>query len=554
MAGEGSLGRPGSEPGRPYPATGLTLVVPQTKPGVAPMSARPEWRSLTIAMKTRQAAHQGSLATLAFMLALLAGCAASQSNKAGSTVSRKAVVLTLASFFPDASEVSGFAANVRRLSHGSMRIAIESGWRLGQVAFEDGLIQDVRAGHADLGVAGSRAWDSVGVRSFRALGAPLLINSYALQDEVLDSSLTRQVLRGLGGLGLTGIGVLPGPLRYPAGVTRPLLRPADYAGETIGVEQSLVASATFRALGAKPVWFAVKAPITNFDGVEVGIETIEGNQNNKPVTVTANVVLWPRPLVLFSNERAFARLTPSQRRVLVEAATDDVEQETAVDVATEREFIADLCRARLLRFVDATPAELAALRRAVAPVYAVLNADPENRQQIAQIEAMRTNTPPEAPLRCPTTLSPRVAAGPLDGVYRFKLDYAQLEAAHPGPGEINSGNVGMFTFVFDRGHFAETAENPQVCTWEYGTVSVAGSKLSLLYSGGGGIPAGTANQPGEQFTLGWSLYRGSLTMRRVPGAISPTPFVATPWLRVSTTPSRSYLSARCPPPANALPG
>jgi hypothetical protein len=163
-------------------------------------------------------------------------------------------------------------------------------------------------------------------------------------------------------------------------------------------------------------------------------------------------------------------------------------------------------------------------------------------------------SPPEAPLRCATTVSPHVAAGPLDGVYQYRLDYAELQAANPDAGEVNSGNVGTFTFVFDRRRFAETVENPQVCNWDYGTVSVTGSKLSLLYSGGGGVPATSANQAGDQFTLGWSLYRGSLTMRRVPGAVSPTPLVAEPWLRVSTTPSRNYLSARCPPPADALPG
>ena len=131
------------------------------------------------------------------------------------------------------------------------------------------------------------------------------------------------------------------------------------------------------------------------------------------------------------------------------------------------------------------------------------------------------------------------------------MSYAELEAVHPDPGELNSGNVGTYTFVFDRGHFAETAENPQSCAWDYGSVSVTGSKLSLLYREGGGTEP---NSPGEQFTLAWSLYRDSLTMRRVPGAVSPTPFVATPWLRVSTTPSAAYLSKRCPPPANALPG
>jgi hypothetical protein len=90
-------------------------------------------------------------------------------------------VLTLANPLGDSGELDGFAGQVRRLSAGTNRIDIRSRWRLGQVHDETGLIGDVRAGKADLGVVGSRAWNSVGVDSFPALTAPLLIDSYALR-------------------------------------------------------------------------------------------------------------------------------------------------------------------------------------------------------------------------------------------------------------------------------------------------------------------------------------------------------------------------------------
>ena len=127
--------------------------------------------------------------------------------------------------------------------------------------YENGLIGDVRAGKADLGVVGSRAWDSVGVTSLRALVAPLLIDSYSLQDRVLRSPLIPEMLKGLRPLGLVGVGILPGALRNPVGITHPLLAPSDYAGLRIGVQQSRVASATMRALGATPVWFPAGGPV-----------------------------------------------------------------------------------------------------------------------------------------------------------------------------------------------------------------------------------------------------------------------------------------------------
>ena len=65
-------------------------------------------------------------------------------------------------------------------------------------------------GRADLAMAPSRAWDEFGVLSLRALQAPLLIDSYALQERVLRSSLAARMLDELRKLNLAGIGILPG--------------------------------------------------------------------------------------------------------------------------------------------------------------------------------------------------------------------------------------------------------------------------------------------------------------------------------------------------------
>ena len=197
--------------------------------------------------RERAMARSARPVVLLAVIAVLAGCTGPGLDKAGGTQARQPVVLTLANFIGESGELDGFAGEVRRLSAGTMRIDIRSRWRPGQVDSENGLIGDVGAGKADLGVVGSRAWDSAGVNSFRALSAPLLITSYALQDRVLRSPMTGQMLQGLRPLGLAGIGVLPGPLRKPLGMARPLLRPSDYAGLRIGIQQSRVADATMRA-------------------------------------------------------------------------------------------------------------------------------------------------------------------------------------------------------------------------------------------------------------------------------------------------------------------
>jgi hypothetical protein len=364
-----------------------------------------------------------------------------------------------------------------------------------------------------------------------------------------------QMLRGLRALGLAGIGVLPGPLRKPLGIARPLLRPSDYAGLRIGVQQSRVADATMRALGATPVWFPATRAMTGLDGIEQQISSIQGYQYDKAGRyLTANVSLWPRPLVLFANGKTWAALTPAQRRILSRAVTGDQAAETDVARGNERTDTAILCR-RGLRFLTASPADLAALRRAVQPVYHQLQRDPQTGRYIRQIEAMGKGVAAEPAPGCGHAARPAGKAGPLDGVWQFTTALADLRAV-PGvsQGDIVPENYGTYTFVIDRGRFAFTQENRQACTWAYGSLTVTGDRFEWLFTDGGGIaPNGAVNTPGEFFTFRWSLYRGMLTLYPVKGAVSPNPSLGKPWPRISTAPSARFLSKRCPPPAGALP-
>src|SRR5262249_53527233 len=160
--------------------------------------------------------------------------------------------------------------------------------------------------------------------------------------------------------------------------------------------------------------------------------------------------------------------------------------------------------------------DLTALGRAVQPVYRELERNAQNRRQIAQIEMMRTSVRAAAAPSCALSAAPAAKFGSpdqFDGVYRFTVDnYGELKAAGADSGELNPGNPGTFTFVFGRGRFAETPENPQACLWAYGTVAVTGMRITLHYSDGGGSPSYSANQPGDQFMMEWSLYRDSLTI------------------------------------------
>jgi TRAP-type C4-dicarboxylate transport system substrate-binding protein len=497
---------------------------------------------------------RGRVALVAFVtLVLVTGCTSGGSNKAGGQREPKPVVLTLANAITDPLELVPFVDEVTRLSGGAIRIEVQSNWRTGQVRYENGLIRDVRAGKADLGWAGSRAWDSVGVNGFRALNAPFLVDSYALEERVVRGPLVKPMLGELGRLGLVGLGVVSGPMRRPLGIRRPLVEPRNFAGLTVAVQQSRIADATMRALGADAVWIPVQADIRRFGGAELQVSGINGAGYDRFARyLTANVNFWPRPLVLFANRRAFHRLTPEEQSVLRRAATNVVSHQIALDRRLDREASDDICRGGFVSFETASPAELAALRRAAQPVYDQLETDPGTRVAIRAIEGLKhaMRVPPDSLRACRRGHAQAVGQPtPIDGVWRMTTKFG--ETSHDPT--LFAENYGTWTFVFDRGRFAVTQQYKDACTWGYGRFRVNGQETAWTFTDGGGIaPNGAYDKPGEFFRFGWSRYRDTLKLTPVKGAISPENFRAKPWHLISSTPSRRFLNSQCPPPTRAL--
>jgi TRAP-type C4-dicarboxylate transport system substrate-binding protein len=475
------------------------------------------------------------------------GCGGGGADKAGGSKPGEPVVLTMANSNGDATELGPFAAAVARLSGGTLRIRFENAWRGGQADYESGLIRDVAAGKADLGWAGSRAFDDVGVTSLDALHAPLLIDSFDLQRRVLASPLAGRMLAGLEPLGVTGLGILPGPMRHPAGAV-PLAGPSDYRGRTIALNRSEVGALSLRALGAQPHDIARGGPIKGYDGVEQQIGSIEGNAyDDSAPYLTANVTLWPRPIVLFANPRSLRRLSEHQRDALRDAVRTATPGVVAIERAQDKESGANLCR-KGRTFVVASAREIAALRTAVQPVYDRLSRDATTKTAIAQITAMRAAAPDAAQREAPTctqSTAPSVgsAASPIDGRYRFTIDKAELEAISP-PGEpVAEENYGGFEWVIDHGRFAWHQRNGSAA-WEdtTGTYEVHGEIVKFTVGHVEGLhPNNATAKRGEQFTFRWSRYRDQLTLRAVDGAVSPPGLTLKPWRRLG--------DARLPAPA-----
>src|SRR6478752_9856104 len=269
----------------------------------------------------------------------LVGCGAAGSNsaaagdKAGGSDPVEPLVLHMLN--PSGGQLSqDFVNEVDKESNGRVRIEVTELWHmddpsLAVTRFLD-LIDAVRAGQAPLGLAGTSAFHDRGIRSFDALLAPLLVDRTELQTAVLHSDIATDMLRGLDGTGLTGIGILPGPLTHPWGADRHLLDVSDYQGGAfIGPPRPII-QRSIEALGGtyrSPTSEADQnsAPVDGF--VVPALERV-GNPNGA-TSVTTNVTFGPFAPVVIGNADAMVALSEQDRSILREAAQATVDIGTA---------------------------------------------------------------------------------------------------------------------------------------------------------------------------------------------------------------------------------
>jgi TRAP-type C4-dicarboxylate transport system substrate-binding protein len=466
----------------------------------------------------------------------------------------------------DGLETPPYVEAVHRLSEGSIRFRVQDKWHLDDLSAEQDAIRMVSDGHADVAFVPARAFGGLGYHSFDALIAPFVVNSYAAQREVLVGAIGRDMLASASLDGITALAILPGPLRRPVGITTTLLGPDDYRGKLIGISPSPVAARFFAELGAHTAGSPFqRRPITSYDGIEQQVSSVQGNRYDAVASsITANIALWPRPVVVIAHTRRLHRLSAQQREALVLAGQTSFVQTLSLQRSNESESTAALCRGGTLRLLDATPDQLAALHAAAQPVLTWLERDPQTRAYLSRIEAARQRMAVEwAEEPTPTCEGFAPAGdesrpqrrGQLDGTWTMH-ETAEDVTAQGAPDEDVQApeNSGDWVFVVDRGRFAFTQRNGPACTWGYGTWDVTGDQVEWRFVDGGGIaPTGAANKPGELFDYHWSLYRDTLTLRPVPGAVAPENFFGKPWRRVDTKPDPSRFFTRCGLPDVGVP-
>jgi len=464
----------------------------------------------------------GALVAVA-LVAAATGCGGSGGDKAGGG---EPVVLTLES--EDDLTLSGapeFADAVKRLSGGALRIRFLQAGRGLEVDYERGVVDDVRHGRAELGIVAARVWDTLGVPTFQAMLAPLLVDGYETERRVVASPLGAEMLDGVEQAGVVGIALLPGPLRRPFGISHPFRGPLDYKDATVAIRLGDVARDTFRELGATAKGF-VSGDLSGFDAAESDPKAVD--YNGYEGVLTSNVVLWPRPWTIFMNRHAFDALTSEQQDLLRRAGREAIAPELHDTVQDTAASLVQACHRGLVSLVVASDSELADLRRAVQPVYRRLARDPQTRRRLAEVVELRGNNPiASLPPRCATTrpIGTHANAVALEGRWTYTWTLPELLAAGIDAKYIPKGlKRDTVQVVIENGRYRLIAGGAVRIR---GTYTVHGDVMELVHP-----PGSVGYAAGQVLRQRWSVYRNSLAFSRVPGSDADLVLLVKPMTRV----------------------
>jgi TRAP-type C4-dicarboxylate transport system substrate-binding protein len=428
-------------------------------------------------MKPRRSA----LAALAGA-AMLAGCGSSSTDKAGSTKREPARVLTIATSNGDLGELQRWADEVARLSKGRLKLKPVGPWREGELHYENGLLADVRAGKADLGWVGSRAFSQQGVHELDALHAPFVVSDYRLEAAVLRDPVTDRMVSAVDRAGVKGIAILPGPMRFLL-TRQPVRKVTDLRGRTIAVNESGVAEATFKALGARVRLFPAGGSLGNADGVEQQLASISGNAYAEQApNLAVDAPLYPRPFVVFANTDVWNELEPTERDLMRTAAQRAIGPMIEQSKADDAKGFASVCGSG----GRAVPAPTEALRLAVEPVEQQIRRNPVARSVMDLVERERTRAPAEpiAPAACPHKAEP--TGGLPVGTYE-----TTLRGEDPGASAVDlaKGDPSIhmiLTVTHRRAHIDEPAPGGGTETGFDESYSVYRDRVR--FGGEGGVP------------------------------------------------------------------
>lgn len=264
--------------------------------------------------------------------------------------------------------VKKFAEQVSAKSGGKLKVkefpASQLGNEMQQQSALQGGVQEMSA-PASTSLAGI-------VKEFGLIDLPFAVTDFAQADALLDGPLGKALIARLPEKGLVALGFWDLGFRNVTNSRRPITRPEDFEGLKIRVIPNPVFLDTFKAFKANPV----PMPFAELYGA-LESKAVDGQENPYSVIlsnkfyevqkyVSATNHVYAANILLVS-KKFWDKLSPTEQKIMHEAADEARIYERQVSRATAQKAVAEL-RAKGIQYNEIAPKEQARMQAAVKPV------------------------------------------------------------------------------------------------------------------------------------------------------------------------------------------
>jgi tripartite ATP-independent transporter DctP family solute receptor len=268
---------------------------------------------------------------------------------------------------PSAIGAHAYKAAVAAASKGTIEVQLFANRQLGD---ERPMMEGLRFGTVDAAIITNAVVAQI-EPGFQLNDLPFLYSSEMQARKVLDGKVGAELAKRLDAKGITVLGFMEAGFRNMINNKKPVRTPADVAGVKYRVMQNPVFIDMFNALGGSAVPMAWGETFTavqqgTIDGLELPLAFIDSLKVYEVTKYLSQTNHTYTTLVLLVSNKALAKMSPEQRKSLLDAAQIAVAQQRKVNFDQTQQMI-EVLKGKGMQVNAVT--DPAAFRKAVAPVY-----------------------------------------------------------------------------------------------------------------------------------------------------------------------------------------
>lgn len=316
---------------------------------------------------------------LAAALLACAGLASAGAHAQGRNAPNAPIVIkfshVVAPDTPKGRAAERFKALAEQMTNGRVKVEVYPNSQLYRDREE---LEALQLGAVQMLAPSLAKFSPLGVKEFEAFDLPYIFPSKQALYAVTEGRIGRGLLRKLEAKGITGLAYWDNGFKIMSANT-PLLAPADFRGLRMRIQSSRVLDEQMRVLGAQPLALPFSETAAALrDGVVQGTENTPSNmytqrmhETQSDLTVSNHGYLGYAVIV---NKKFWDGLPAGIRRTLERAMAEATTYEKTIAQRTNDEALAAIRRAGTTTIHTLTPQQQAEWRRAMAPVYARMEA------------------------------------------------------------------------------------------------------------------------------------------------------------------------------------